>query len=447
MICTVKDLLIKNNIGKRETLYFQESELYFNYPMSMGDFFEYTSALNKDNEFEMSAWIAEEMEKAKDSSDYVALMIAKCQLQQKMHATQERTELHKYRMQIKEVAEQIRAAEGEYTDEAILSYHRKNNIAGHKVLEYKHHLLLNSLQNMRRSLTGLKAKHLDWLQELPIFTENIYGLRGIHKDKLAIEGGPCLFGTDEVDTIVHMETGEQFVFDCNSGVCIHGECNLRQADFFKEEGNKITAICFECRKDGFSSQEIELFEALFGIASAMQCRLMISLPDMSYKKYFSEITKELSESVRELALQNYTEVLYRIVDLYLLAIKRYRERYSVEQLEVLHERNQTLYEMFLNEREKYCSIENVTTNQEDKRSSIYDYICLPAMPYYLWRAPNVIEINSTDEVDSVRKCFKHHKKVLKIHQIMLPEKVSDDGIHTVFRAQRKHKGYRKLYEL
>ncbi len=447
MIFTVNQVLVKENIEKQETLYFQQSDEFFEYPMAMGNFFESSNGLHRNHEFEIDAWITEQIEQDKKNQAYVLLQQEKKRLQEKMHAAKSRTEIHQFRLQIKDISEKIRQAETMYAENAIHGYYQKNEIAGHQIVIYKHHLMLNSLKNIQRILPELQDSNLRWLQNIPIFTENMHELRVLNKDKLAIEGGPCLFGTDEVDLLVVLQDGMRFTFDCDSGVCVQGECTLHQAAFFQEYREKISEITFVCRKDGFSVQEVELFEAMFSIASALHCRLLISLPDMAYKKYFCEIIKPLSTRLQQRAIENYTKVLHQITDLYLAAIEIYKKRYPIMQMEVLHERNHVVYETFLRERSKYCALENVTTCNEERRSSIYDYICMPATPHYLWNTPHILEINSTDEADSVRKCIKYHKKSVHFHQMMLPEKVSADGKTTVFRALRAQKGYRRLHQL
>ncbi len=447
MVFTVNQVLVKENIEKQETLYFQQTDEFFNYPMAMGDFFEFTNGLHRNQEFEIGAWIAQQTEQEKRNQTYLCLQREKKKLQEKMHLARGRTEIHQYRLQIKAVSEKLKQAEMEYHEKALHGYYQQNQIKGHQILVYKHHLMLNSLKNIQRILPELQEKNLHWLQNIPIFTENMEELSALKKENLAIEGGPCLFGTDEVDLLAVLQDGTRFTFDCDSGVCVQGDCTLQQAAFFQEYGKEIAEISFVCRKDGFSVQEAELLEAMFGIASALKCRLLISLPDMAYKKFFCELIKPLPEQVQQRAIENYTKVLYQITDLYLSAIEIYQKRYTVTQIEVLHERNHAVYAVFLQKRSQFCSLENVTTCNEERRSSIYDYICMPATPHYLWNISNILEINSTDEADSVRKCIKYHKKAVHFHQIMLPEKVSTDGKNTVFRASRAQKGYRNLQQL
>lgn len=307
-------------------------------------------------------------------------------------------------------------------------------------LRYRHHLRMDILSQAHHLFPALKKADLNWLADRPIFTERLSELNGLERTELAVEGGPCLFGADEVYDFVRLYDGTRLCFDDSSGnCCMPGMPKL--ADFLRERGDEVAQIEFLNQKNGFSSQEMELLTALFTVASALECPLVLSLPDMSYQKYFDQLARWLGPGVREQAREDYRSTLYRITDLYLRLTELLRVCYPVPRLEILHERNREVYETFLRERERYCAIGDVTTNRPDRRESILDYICFPAAPHYLLGVGHVLEINSTDEADPVRKCAKFHRGHLHLHQLMLPEPLSQDKSTSVFNARQKNKGY------
>ena len=81
------------------------------------------------------------------------------------------------------------------------------------------------------------------------------------------------------------------------------------------------------------------------------------------------------------------------------------------------------------------------TKQIGKEGAVYDYVSYPAMPYYFWGIKNILQVDSVDEVNSMEKCAKVHKKELNIIGILYPEIISKNGVDTIFNAERKHKNY------
>ncbi|MEG2001447.1 MAG: hypothetical protein RR053_08665, partial [Evtepia sp.] len=138
--------------------------------------------------------------------------------------------------------------------------------------------------------------------------------------------------------------------------------------------------------------------------------------------------------------EQYQNILLEIANMYLSYIDIRRKAYHLPKLEILHMRNTELLNLFYDRRAGFLSKRNLTKN-ESKLDSIADYISMPAMPYYLWGITNIIEINSTDETDAIRKCMKNHKNVINFFPIMIPEKVSRDGKTTIFEAERPLKDY------
>lgn len=313
-------------------------------------------------------------------------------------------------------------------------------------LRYKHHPQMDTLARVSRQVPPLGAGGLWWLRDRPLFTENLAELAEADRGGLAVEGGPCLFGADEVYLIFQMRNGSRLCFDGNGAGCVGG-CKLRLESFLREMGANVADVSFLNLKLGFSGPELELFATLFSVASALACPLVLSLPDMSYWKYFHVLAQSMPPEVALRAEAGYRAVLHAVVDLYLELAELTADRFPVPRLIALHERAGAVCETFLRARKKFCLPKDVTTNRPDRRESIYDYITLPAAPYYLLGTPRVLEINSTDETDSVRKCAGFHKGRVRFAQLLLPEQVARGGEESVFDAPREKKDYVLLEDL
>ena len=81
------------------------------------------------------------------------------------------------------------------------------------------------------------------------------------------------------------------------------------------------------------------------------------------------------------------------------------------------------------------------TRSPEKIESIKDYISMPALPFYLFGAENILEVNSVDETDSYRKCKKAHQKAVRMGCLLFPELLSGDGVHTLYCAPPQWKEY------
>lgn len=81
------------------------------------------------------------------------------------------------------------------------------------------------------------------------------------------------------------------------------------------------------------------------------------------------------------------------------------------------------------------------TARREKTDAVFDYISVLALPYYIWGTSQVIQIDSLDETDSLRKCKKVHKGAFSLSAILFSEKLSGNGEQTIFNAPLEFKGY------
>lgn len=321
---------------------------------------------------------------------------------------------------------------------------------GKNILLFKNCLEIVDFPMLKKQLPQLDIVDYSSKDKLPYFTA---GLSEIAKkidmgEKVAVEGGPCLFGTDEVTVEVIRKNGQKNYFDYNTGKSYlkhgeHGE-NADFSEFIMTHAEEIQAVHFENKKSGLTPQEWAFIKYPFEIAKAISAPLVIPIPDMSYIKYLEAVLKNIDENVMRDAIAEFRLVVYQICDLYLNLIDHMKVLYKNVHCEVVHERNQELCQKYYEARAAYIERNKVLrtlTGIPEKIESIKDYVSMPALPYYLFGINNVIEVDSMDETDSFRKCRKAHKGNLNLSCILFPELLSKDQVHTIFDAPIDRKEY------
>ena len=401
------------------------------YLMSLTDDYRLSGDFTAYDDFKSIAVIREIYSGLKKNGEYAQMKAEYVRLKQKLKQTTEPELIRALRAEVK-TAEAARAQKKKEL------WQRAAQQAGYDYaalcfLEYKKTLAVNSFDNICHFLPGLDKIDIPWIRTTPLFTKNIGGLAGV--GQIAIEGGPCTFGADEVSVIVTMADGRIEEHDYNS------------LESGWQKDSKIADLDFVCHKRAISSQEREYFECLFAFAHCLKAPLVISIPDMSYFKYFKNIMGFLPGGDYEKAEARFKKAVYQIVDMYLEFIQKFSQRYKPPRLEVLHHRNTALLELFYEKRARFINgVRNITADS-CKEDSVRDYVTMPAMPFYLWGICDIIEINSTDEADAIRKCIKLHREQARFYPVMIPEKVSRDRKTTVFYAKRELKDYTYIGEL
>lgn len=325
-------------------------------------------------------------------------------------------------------------------------------------LRFKKSANLMSFDQLAEILEGLKkiefrhrerypycGEHLDWIQ------------KGLEEDpaSVCVEGGPCLFGEHEVTAIVRLSGGEELRFDYSTGkryvaqaedeydeaVQVH-ESDL--ATFLCIHAGEVEEVRFRSDKTGLTRQEYLHVFLPFAVADALQTALVITLPDMSYRKYLAYAADRLPAPLRDKVMSDFDRILYEISDMYLNLIERLQKHFQIARLSVVHNRNRELVDLFEKARRHHIERNKVLrklTSNEAKLESIKDYISMPALPYYIYGSSTILEVNSMDETDSYRKCRKAHKNVFDLGCILFPEFLSGDGKNTLYCAPLPFKDY------
>ena len=286
-------------------------------------------------------------------------------------------------------------------------------------------------------------------EQTPYFTANLGKLQEALNAgrKVAVEGGPCLFGAHEVDVEILLKNGATCFFDYCTGKR-YGESGKYSEEsmenFIKIHIEDIDSILFHDKKRGLTHQEYDSILYVFEAAKALHAPAVIPLPDMSYIKYLSAVLKDFAEEKREQILKDFRKVSWRISDLYIDLIYSLEEHYPDVTCVILHERDVELCRRFFEERTPYIErnkILRTITAMEQRLESVKDYISMPALPFYLLGIRDILDIDSVDETDSFRKCGNAHKGTINLSCILYPEKLSADGKNTVYHAKQEFKDY------
>ena len=113
---------------------------------------------------------------------------------------------------------------------------------------------------------------------------------------------------------------------------------------------------------------------------------------------------------------------------------------------VLHGRSEEMNACFSGGRDRYMQKDVIRkiTGRDGMEDAIRDYICMPAMPYYLWGSETILEVNRLEEYPSVEKCRRVHRGLFRLAELMYPQKICANGRTSGFYADRDSKEY--LYE-
>lgn len=326
------------------------------------------------------------------------------------------------------------------------------------VLRFKNTANVYSFDQIAAVLPGLRRIDVRHSNSYPFCVANLdliaKGL-GESPESVCVEGGPCLFGEHEVTGNVTLGSGETYYFDyscgkrytdaaSNSYTKDLDESESDLASFVCAHASEIGDISFTSYKTGLTRQEYLHAVLPFAFASALDVPLVITLPDMSYRKYLEYTSSLLPEDLAQHALDAFDKVLYEISDLYLELFNRLNDHYKPCRLEVVHNRDTELVRAFEEARRPYIERNKILrylTANPAKLEPIKDYISMPALPLYLFGSHTILEVNSMDETDSYRKCRSAHKSAAQFGCVLFPEMLSSDGENTLYCAPVPYKEY------
>ena len=279
--------------------------------------------------------------------------------------------------------------------------------------------------------------------KFPYFTANLDALLDAARrgETVAVEGGPCLFGEYEVTVSVLLKDGETRFFDYANGKAYLEGIEFSEmdglAEYLRLNAERVERIDFRREKWALTSQEYLNLRYPFEIAAALGGPLVIPIPDMSYRKYLVSALEPVSDELRDGALEAFDRILDGIADLYLKAIAELQAQFQIEPFICVHRRDRESLNVWYDKRAAYIERGKVLrslTRLPERVEPIKDYISMPALPFYLFGASNILQVDSADETDSYRKCKKAHKNALRMGCILIPELLSGDGVHTVYNA-------------
>lgn len=328
-------------------------------------------------------------------------------------------------------------------------YEIKYNRLGEKKLRFKNTVNISDFKGIIKKVPALSQAEFPDKEQMPYFTANLGKLQeALEADRrVAVEGGPCLFGAHEVDAEIKLQNGTTCFFDYCTGKR-YGESKKYSEDnmenFIKLHMEEIDSIVFHDKKAGLTHQEYDSILCVFEAAEALHAPAVIPLPDMSYIKYLLAVLRDFPQEKKEQILQDFRKVSWRISDLYIDLIHSLEKRYPDVTCVIVHERDVELCRRFFEGRTPYIERNKVLrtiTAMEQRLESVKDYISMPALPFYLLGIRDILEIDSVDETDSFRKCGKAHKGTINLSCILYPEKLSADGKNTVYHANQEFKEY------
>ena len=287
-------------------------------------------------------------------------------------------------------------------------------------------------------------------EKFPYFVGGLDMLTGAmeRRESVAVEGGPCLFGEYEVTVSVRLKDGQTRLFDYANGKAYLEGTGFEEtnglAGFLRLNGEIVEEIRFRQDKWKLTPQEYLNLRYPFEIAAALGGPLVIPIPDMSYRKYLLYALEYVPEKLRDEAMEEFDGILNRIADIYLKVIAKLQARFQIERFVCVHRRDPQALKIWYEKRAPYIERGKVLrslTRLPEKIEPIKDYISMPALPFYLFGATNLLQVDSADETDSYRKCKKAHKNAVRMGCFLIPELLSGDFVHTLYSAPLEWKEY------
>ncbi|MCH5281449.1 MAG: hypothetical protein J1E61_08255 [Lachnospiraceae bacterium] len=456
MKTTIHELLEKNAVLKEETIYFLEKDEINHFPMTAGDFFQIESK----DKWKKESWVENLFQK-------------KLQIKEQDPAYQEL--LHGVK-KIKELIGRIKNADPKgyghmaqlrslrfakksmehAMEELRLTYQWEINqemeqaygIWDRKLFVYKNTVCLGSFEDLVRQVPAFHKVEHNWIRKTPLLLRNIRAIQEAVANKIpmGLVGGPCLFGLYEVEILVQHKDGSRFSYDFSSGHYYDkaDQKTFGFADHIRQYPDNIESIHFITRKKGITSQEEDSLAILFDVGAALGAKVAVIIPDISYLKYLSSVIAPLDPAMKEQTIREFRTEAHKIADMYLNRVEELKKQYEDVEVFVLHDRNEEACRIFHQSREAYFQnsglIRRMTAKRE-KADAVFDYISMLAFPYYLWKTPQVIQVDNLDETDSYRKCSKVHKEAFSLSAILYSDKLSKNGEQTIFNAPLQYKGY------
>ncbi len=468
-VVTIRKVLEDQNCKLESTVYKDFDAKQLDYPMAaIGEFSVYENEQDKKN---FAGWIQYEelYQELLQNEKYQCLTqeIETISRQNKQYSQQARENFQnqiedeelnckilQLRIRKKELQERLAGLEQQFHCQCRQSCEERGISLGKKILLYKKELMLSNYQNIRRMFPFLpEESRMPYWMDMPFYVSNMTELQRIAEagQPIAVEGGPCLFGLQEVYVVITLKDGTVYKYDYNTahyGPEDTGELGCESMEsLMANQPQDVADISFIDQKKGLTRQEYYELLYPFELAKLFQAKLVIPLPDMSYLKYLKSLVANVEPNVAQCAIARFEQVVFRISDMMLAKLEEIAAGYPQVEYQIVHERSRELCQRFYENRKAFMQrskskdiIKRLTQNQF-RQQSILDYVTMPALPLYLYGIRNVIQIDCINEVDSYRKCNKVHKQGINLFAMLYPEYLSKDGKHTVFYSKLEDKDY------
>lgn len=456
MRTTIDGLLDERAVPKEDSVYFLANDVINHFPMTAGDFFKIETAEKWRGDSWPENLFQRKMEEKKEDPAYRELLRMAEEIKAWIHRIKtadpkgygHMVQIRSLRLAGHGIEKALKELELNYQSEVQLEMAKTYGIRNRKLLVYKNTVCLGSFEDLELQIPSLREVRLKWIRQIPLLLKNIDSIRRAVEQNIPIGlvGGPCLFGLYEVEIVVQHKDGRRFSYDFSSGRHYDrvGQKTYEFADHVEQFYQQIENIHFINWKKGVTSQELESLEVLFEVGAVLGAKVAVVIPDISYLKYLSTVIAPLDKAVKCWALEKFRKVAHDIADLYLNRVEMLKRQYPGIEVRVLHDRDAKACEIFYSGRKKFFQNSRLIhrlTASRGKTDAVFDYISMPALPYYFWRTPQVIQIDNLDETDSYRKCRKVHKEAFSLSAILYPEKLSENGEQTIFNAPLEYKDY------
>ena len=308
------------------------------------------------------------------------------------------------------------------------------------------------LNEVLETREGIETGEYALMAQRPWFTVNLASLRKSFAggEKVGVEGGPCLFGTDELHFSFTMKDGSVRRFDYNTRQEILPGREFLQGttmelfDFMEEECGNVAAASLDCPKRSITVDEYEMLKYILLVARYLDARAIVTIPDFSYDKTFASMFSGLDPGVYEGFHEAFRRECLRMSDLMIDTTKKLALQYGVDDYVIFHSREEELLDIFYEKREPFCTdkyANRFLTSRNGLRDALLDYICMPAFPYYLFGIREIVEVNRIDEFYSIHKCKKIHHSAINLNVLLFPEKTCGNGKTSGFFAKMEDKEF------
>jgi len=312
---------------------------------------------------------------------------------------------------------------------------------------YKDSLTAISFEELQHFNKSWSGAEYDTLMERPLFVGNLERIKGLLEKKntpIGIEGGSCLFGTDEMRFVFKMKNGEVRRFDFNTmqeylpGREFTHEATTELYDFIQSEGEDIQEALVDCPKTAVTIDEYDAVNFIFLFAKGLNAKVVITIPDMSYDKTFVSFFSGLDDKIYKPFHDKFLAECRRMSDVSIKMINNLAERYSIKDYEIFYYGNQEKCKLFEEKKQYYLDgykKKDKMTTRGEMIPALRDYVCMPALPFYFYGIKDVIEINRLEEIPSVEKCRGIHRSDFRLYEIMYPQRIGKNGKTAGFYAE------------